>query len=519
LELNNLKWTKFLEKFLFHRISFIVFALLIQLAVLIGVILKFSEYFVFFYAASILISLAAILVIINNNTNPAYKLAWVIPILVFPIFGGLFYVFFGFNKLGRKTRKKMKSIEIKTKEALKPNWNVIEDIRAQSAAAANQARYIQEYAYCPPYLNTCAEYLPTGEATFERMVEELKKARYFIFLEFFIIREGLMWDTILDILVEKVSQGVDVRLIYDDVGCLFNLPYKYNKYLESLGIKCRVFNPLKPVLSRRHNNRDHRKIMVIDGIVGFTGGNNLADEYINEFERFGNWKDSAIMLKGEAVWSLTVTFLSMWDYLSGLNEDFGNFKPNEEILWDREKDGYIQPFADNPLDDEPVGEIVYLNIISKAENYLYITTPYLIIGNEMEIALAAAAKRGVDVRIITPYIADKWPVHELTRSNYKPLIENGVKIYEYTPGFIHSKTYISDDIYGVVGTINMDYRSLYLHFECGVWMYKCSVISDMKEDFLKTLEKCKLVTLEDMNSVRWYRRLFRAVLRILAPLM
>jgi len=226
-----------LEKFLFHRISFIVFALLIQLAVLIGVILKFSEYFVFFYAASILISLAAILVIINNNTNPAYKLAWVIPILVFPIFGGLFYVFFGFNKLGRKTRKKMKSIEIKTKEALKPNWNVIEDIRAQSAAAANQARYIQEYAYCPPYLNTCAEYLPTGEATFERMVEELKKARYFIFLEFFIIREGLMWDTILDILVDKVSQGVDVRLIYDDVGCLFNLPYKYNKYLESLGIK------------------------------------------------------------------------------------------------------------------------------------------------------------------------------------------------------------------------------------------------------------------------------------------
>jgi len=347
----------------------------------------------------------------------------------------------------------------------------------------------------------------------------LKKAEKFIFLEYFIIEEGVMWNSILDILKQKAEEGVDVRVIYDDAGCIFKLPYGYNKKLESMGIKCRVFNPLVPLLSSRINNRDHRKIAIIDGHTGFTGGINLADEYINEYEKFGHWKDSAIMIKGEAVWSMTVMFLSMWNYLDGSNEDFNKFKPDIEPLEESCKDGYVQPFADNPLDDETVGEIVYLNLINKARRYVYITTPYLIIDNEIITALTSAAKGGVDVRIITPYCGDKWYVHEVTRSYYRTLIESGVKIYEYTPGFIHSKTFVVDDEYGVVGTINMDYRSLFLHFECGVWMYKCRTIRDIKKDFNDTLKMCREITIEELNEIKWYKTLERMILRIFAPLM
>lgn len=511
---------KFIKKFLFHRITFLAVAILIQLLVLIGVILRFNNYFVLFYGVSILISMISVLGIINNHINPAYKIAWIIPILLFPVFGGLFYIFFGGNKMGKRAKRKMKSIVNKTRKALPPQELILEEIEAQNQAAANQSRYIQNYAYCPPYINTTTEYLSIGEKKFERLKSELRRAERYIFLEYFIIEEGLMWDSILDILAEKASKGVDVRVIYDDVGCLLTLPYRYDKKLEEMGIKCYVFNPLIPILSPSLNNRNHRKIAVIDGHTGFTGGINLADEYINRFEKHGHWKDSAIMLKGEAVWSMTVMFLSMWGYLSGTEEDFEQFKPDNLLLENsKDKKGYVQPFADNPLDDETVGEIVYLNLINKARKYVYITTPYLIIDNEMVTALSAAAKGGVDIRIITPHCADKWYVHAVTRSYYKVLIENGVKIYEYTPGFIHSKTYVSDDEYGVVGTINMDFRSLYLHFECGVWMYDCISISEMKSDFLNTLQICKEVTIEELRDVKWYKALGRSILRAFAPLM
>lgn len=511
---------KFVKKFLFHRVTFLVVALLVQLLVIIGVILKFNEYFVFFYGGSILISMVAVLGIINNHINPAYKLAWIIPILLFPIFGGLFYIFFGGNKLGKRAKRKMKSIEDKTRKALPPQEFILKEMESQNENAANQSRYIQNYAYSPPYDNTETEYLPIGEMKFERLKEELRRAEHYIFLEYFIIEEGEMWNSILDILAEKVLKGVDVRVIYDDAGCLFTLPYRYDKKLEEMGIKCRVFNPLIPILSPKLHNRDHRKIAIIDGHTGFTGGINLADEYINRFEKHGHWKDSAIMLKGKAVWSMTVMFLSMWGYLTGVEEDFKHFK-YDVLSLEKQKHGggYVQPFADNPLDNETVGELVYLNLINKARKYVYITTPYLIIDNEMMTALSAAAKSGIDIRIITPHHADKWYVHSVTRSYYKVLIESGVKIYEYTPGFIHSKTYISDDEYGVVGTINMDYRSLYLHFECGVWLYKCSSIIEMKNDFLSTLELCREITLEDLKNIRWYKVLGRSVLRAFAPLM
>jgi cardiolipin synthase len=515
LSSSAIRKTNFLKRILYYRVLLIAFSLMLQLAILIGVIIKFNDYFVFFYALSILVSFLVVVWILNHHLNPDYKIAWIIIILLFPIFGGLIYIFFANSPLCQRRKKKMAVIQAKALTALNPQLSVLAELERKNQTAANQSRYLQDFAHSPIYKNTFTEYLPTGEITFERLKEELLKAEHYIFLEYFIIEEGIMWDSILEILKEKVKQGLEVRVIYDDVGCLFTLPYGYNKDLEKMGIKCSVFNPLLPVLSLRFNNRDHRKIAIIDGHTAFTGGINLADEYINAYEKYGHWKDSAIMLKGEAVWSFTVLFLSMWDYLRGEDEDFNLFKSPNLPEGQSEDWGYVQPFADNP-DNEAVGEIVYLNMINKAQKYVYITTPYLIVDNQMITALSAAAKSGVDVRLITPYIGDKWFVQVVSRSYYKNLISNGVKIYEYLPGFIHSKTFVVDDCYGIVGTINMDYRSLYMHFECGVWMYGSKSVLDIKDDFLKTLEKSKQIGLKD---IKWYRSWLGSLLRIFAQFM
>jgi cardiolipin synthase len=509
---------EYLRKVLLNRLVLVSIALLAQLFVLIYVIKRFNDYFAFFYAISMVVSMLVVLAILNNQSKPAYKIAWLIPILLFPIFGGLFYLFLGRSRLSKRSKKKMQSIIEQTKEAFADHPSLIETLRGQNRLAGNQAKYIQDYSFSPLYANHEAEYLPTGERKFVRLMEELAKAQHYIFLEYYIIEEGLMWNSILQLLQKKVAEGVEVRVIYDDVGCLLKLPFGYDKKLEAMGIKCSVFNPLIPVLTFKYNNRDHRKIAVIDGRVGITGGINLADEYINENEKFGHWKDAAILIKGESVWSLTVSFLTMWDYLRGLNEDFQVFKP-ELGKPSVPQDGYVQPFSDSPLDDETVGETVYLNMISKAQHYVYITTPYLIIDSEMIAALSAAAKSGVDVRITTPHQGDRWYVHAVTRSYYKLLIENGIKIYEYTPGFVHAKTYVSDDQFGIVGTINMDYRSLYLHFECAVWLYGSKCVDAMKKDFLETQLHCKQITLTDFKRMRWVETLISTILRIFAPLM
>lgn len=505
----------------FRVISFAI-SILIQLAVLISIIIWFNRYFVVFYGISILISIAAVIWILNNQMNPAYKIAWIIPIMLFPILGGLFYLFFGGNRMGKKTKVKMESILGKTTENLKDDGHVLEMIRQQSVEAANQSRYIGKYSNYPPYCNEYAEYLSSGEEKFKKLKEELKKAEHFIFLEYFIIEEGIMWNSILEILIEKVNEGLDVRVIYDDAGSMTTLPYGYNHKLEKLGIQCCVFNPMIPVISKKLNHRDHRKICIIDGHTGFTGGINLADEYINEYEKHGHWKDAAIMVKGQAVWSLTVMFLSMWDYLRGTSTDEKQY-PSCREFWDSDadqlNDGFVQPFADSPLDQESVGEGVYLNFINKAKRYVYITTPYLILDNEMITALCMAAKNGVDVRIITPYHYDKWFVHSVSRSYYNTLIASGVRIYEYLPGFIHSKTCVADDEYGLVGTINMDYRSLYLHFECGIWLYRSSCLLDIKKDFLETAEISQEITTEEQKKISWGTLLIQSILRVFSPLM
>ena len=328
-----------------------------------------------------------------------------------------------------------------------------------------------------------------------------------------------MWNTILDILKEKVKEGVDVRVIYDDVGCVMKLPYRYADELKKYGIECRVFNKFVPILTNRVNNRDHRKITVIDGYVGFMGGINLADEYINVYEKYGHWKDAAILIKGDAVFNLTVMFLTMWDFINNTDDDYLKYKPenytNEKYL----SRGYIQPFDDSPLANEPIGETVYLNLINKAKKYIYINTPYLIIDNEIVTALKIAAKSGVDVIIVTPHIPDKWFVHAVTKSYYHSFIKDGIKIYEYTPGFMHSKTFVVDDEYAVVGSINLDFRSLYLHFECGVWLYNTDSALKVRDDFIKTLELCQKISLKECEDIKWPIKFGRLVLRLFSPLL
>ncbi len=462
--------------------------------------------------------LFAVFWIVGRQSDPAYKIAWIIPILVFPIFGGLFYLLFGGNRLSSRTRRKMEGTDRKMEEVLRPDYKA-DELSSLGEDAVHQARYLEHIAHCPVYGNTETEYYPLGELCFTRMVEELKRAERYIFVEYFIIEEGKMWDTILDILKDKAQEGVDVRVMYDDIGSMFTLPRDYARELEArTGIKCCVFNPFVPILSLRLNNRDHRKIMVIDGKVAFTGGINLADEYINEKVKYGHWKDSAIQVRGEAAWSMTVMFLTLWDYVrEKATEDYDAFRPPE--LPEIQAPGFVQPYTDNPLDCEAVGQAVYLNLINKARRYVYITTPYLIVDDSTNTALCIAAKSGVDVRIMTPHIPDKRVVFELTRSHYQPLLEAGVKIYEYTPGFVHAKNFAVDDKYGTVGSINLDYRSLFLHFENGVWLCNDPSIRDIRADFLSTLEQCQSVTLAQCRALPWWRKAVRAVLRVFAPLM
>ena len=510
---------KKISQFIFRRVVIVALLLVIQVAVFAFFFFRFSHYSVIFYGVSLFCSLVAVFAIVSSRSNPAYKIAWIILIMSLPIFGGPFYLLFGFNKLSRHTRKKMAKITEDMVRYDQPDESVLEKMMAAEADAGLQSHYIERGAHSPPYCRTSCEYHPTGEVSWQRMLEELEKAEHYIFLEYFILEEGTMWDPILAILRRKAAEGVDVRVIYDDLGSIFKLPDGYDKLLESYGIRACVFNPFIPVINLRMNNRDHRKICVIDSHTGFTGGINLADEYINVKELHGHWKDTAIMLRGEAVWSLTVMFLTMWDFIKGEEADFDLYRPQ---VYQRElppDDGYIQPFADNPLDDEPVGENVYLNMISRAKKYVYITTPYLIPSNEMMTALCNAARSGVDVRIITPHIPDKWYVHMVSRAHYSQLVEAGVRIFEYTPGFIHAKSFVADGLYAVVGTINLDYRSLYLHFECATWMYGASCIQDIYRDFLETEAVSQEITLEQCRAVPFHTRIARNLLKMFAPLM
>ena len=501
---------------LFHRSVFVALALLAQMATLFFMVSIFSEYTQPFYWCCIALSVFAALAIVGSRMEPGYKIAWRLLVLPFPVFGGIFYLMIGGGYIPKRTQKRMQGMLEKSAQALREDFKA-DDLLPLGGDAAGQANYLERRAACPAYTNTETEYFPLGDTAFPRILEELDKAKKYIFLEYFIIQPGVFWDSILSILERKAAEGVEVRVIYDDMGCMFTLPRNYDEILIQKGIQCRVFNRFLPVMSLRLNNRDHRKLLIIDGKTGFTGGINLADEYINVQERFGHWKDSAILLEGDAVWSMTVMFLTMWDNIADWNEDFELFRPPPAPV--RPWTGYVQPYTDTPLDRETVGQAVYLNMISKAKNYIYITTPYLVIDVATNTALCNAAKSGVDVRIITPHIPDKRYVFEVTRAHYPPLLEAGVKIYEYTPGFIHAKNFVVDDRFAAVGTVNLDYRSLFLHFEDGVWLCEAPCIRDIRKDFEATLKNSEPYSLRKFKHLNILLQLYRSILRVFAPLM
>jgi cardiolipin synthase A/B len=386
------------------RIFVTAMIILFQLALLLFIIWFLSEFFVYFYGFCIVLSIAVTIYIINKPGNPSIKLAWIIPILLFPVFGGLLYLAFGKSKVQEPLKSRIRDAVVESRRILVQDENALAQLKQTDALAFRQSRYIQSHSLFPLYRQTSARYLTPGEEKFKALLQKLKEARHFIFLEYFIIHEGKMWNAVLEILQQKVKEGVEVRVMYDDVGCINTLPDKYYETLRKMGIKAQVFNPLQPALDVRLQNRDHRKIAVIDGVVGFTGGINLADEYINEIVRFGHWKDASIMIEGMGVWNLTVMFLQMWNYSQDKTEDFTPYHPARYLKKPPADDGFVQPFGDSPLDHETVGENVYMQIINCAKEYVYITTPYLVVDNEMITALTLAAKSGVDVRIITPHI-------------------------------------------------------------------------------------------------------------------
>ncbi len=503
------------------KLAIIVLLIVVQIIFLFCVYGIMKEYILYWRTAALLLSTLVVLFIINKQENPAYKLVWVVLILSMPLVGGALYIFLAGNRTRAKFLKEAQENHLDTFQYLPDDGAIQSEIRELSKSASVQSTYISKYAGYPAYKNTSVKYFPLGEDNFKCLVEELNKAKHFIFMEYFIIKQGEMWDTVLDILKKKAAAGVDVRLIYDDFGCAMWMPSRFTREMEAAGIKAVPFNPIAPVINLRQNNRDHRKITVIDGHTGFTGGINLADEYINKQSRFGHWKDTGIMLKGEAVWNLTIMFLQTWKLVTKESDeiDYMQYAPLAHKTTPAYSDGYIQPYGDTPVDDEIVGENIYLNMINKAKKYIYITTPYLIIDNEMFTALTLAAKSGIDVRIITPGVPDKKLVYMVTQSYYYHLIKAGVKIYQYTPGFIHAKTVVMDDTVATVGTINFDYRSLYLHFECGVWMFNSGTIYDIKDDYMQTLTVCDEVTLEEIEKMSGAKRFCQAILRLIAPLL
>lgn len=508
---------KKIVKFLISRLAVTSYLILLQLCILFIGILSFSNRFVYFYLIMMIISLICVIIIVNDDSNPTFKIAWIVPILIVPIFGAPLYFIFGRKKVTRKVVTRLVSTFKKTSEILEENSYVTKKIDTMDKRVAKQFMYIHNTSYSPVYEHTQTKFLPTGEEFYENLLVELEKAEKFIFLEYFIIARGKMWDSVLEILKRKALNGVDVRLIYDDLGTIALLEKNYSKYLESFGIKTAIFNPFHASLDSFMNYRDHRKLTIIDGNVGFTGGINLADEYINEKERFGHWKDSSIMLKGDAVSRLTVMFLQIWYYLTE-NDDNQEYK---KFLCTKnyDNDGYVQPFDDSPLNGHLIGEYAYMNMINNAQRYVYITTPYLVLDNEMITILKLAADSGVDVRIITPYIPDKWYVHAVSRANYPELLKSGIKIYEYTPGFMHAKTIVVDDEVAIVGTTNFDFRSFYLHFENCVLMYKSSCVKEVYNEYQKLLDVSTQITLESYYKEPKMSRLKGKILKLFSPMM
>lgn len=467
-----------------------------------------------------ILALILVLTIYGQHKTSTMKMPWIMLIMAFPVMGVVLYLLVGLNGTTRKMRNRFEKIDKVLLPKLPAGDELLEQMKEEDAGAAGISAYLSQYSGYPVYQNTDVRYYDDAVKGLEAQLAEIAKAEKFIFMEYHAIEDKESWHRIQMALEERVKAGVEVRVFYDDMGSIGFINTDFVKKLESVGIKCRVFNPFAPGLNLFLNNRDHRKITVVDGKVGFTGGYNLANEYFNITHPYGQWKDTGIRLEGDAVRSLTITFLEMWNAIKASDQDdtdIDRYLPTSD--YQAVEHGYVQPYADSPMDDEQVGEEVYISMVNKAEKYCYYITPYLIITDEMTHALSLAAKRGVDVRIITPGIPDKKLVYGVTRSFYSGLVRNGVRIFEWEPGFCHAKMSIADDKMATCGTINLDYRSLYHHFENGCFLYRCNAVAEIKKDFDKTFTECREVTEQYRTGRSATLRLGQLFLRLFAQLL
>ncbi|MDO4501127.1 MAG: cardiolipin synthase [Erysipelotrichaceae bacterium] len=509
------KGKKGLIRMVFSRFGIVLLLLAVQVLFLFGLFFKFRQLAPHYVGLSTLFYIFALILVINSEHDNSAKITWIMVMMILPIFGGLLYIYTSIDLGHRALKKRLKALISESKNFIKQDETITEKVEKDCPELNDLATYLNKSGSFPVYENTDVTYYPLGDEMFIAMLEELEKAKDFIFMEYFILDEGYMWGKILDVLRRKAKEGVEVRVMYDGTNEFTLLPRNYPKKLEKLGIKCRVFAPFTPFVSTHYNYRDHRKILVIDGKVAFNGGINIADEYINKIVKHGHWKDTGVRLKGAAVDSFTAMFLQMW-HVGDREADYKSYLNRYEV---NKENGYVMPYADCPLDEYYAGESVYMDILNKAHDYVYIMTPYLILDGELEKALTFAAERGIEVRMLMPHISDSFVANALAKTYYKPLLKSGIRIFEYTPGFVHAKVFISDDIKAVVGTINLDYRSLYHHFECATYMHKTSCIKDIKEDFTKTLDKCEEVTLTSLKKEKWYIKLVGNALKFIAPLL
>ena len=501
----------------FSRFGLILLMLVAQVLILFSIFQWFQAMIPHIFGGTVVLTSVIVVYLLNNRINPTAKITWLIVILILPVFGVLLFLYTQ-SDLGHRVLKEWANKMVSdTRTGIRQDECVMERLAEENGGAAALAHYMGRSGCHPVYDKTAVTYFPLGEEKFEEMLKQLETAQHFIFMEYFIVSEGIMWGRVLEILARKAAAGVDVRVMYDGTCEFALLPHDYPKRLRKLGIKCKIFAPASPVVSTHYNYRDHRKILVIDGQTAFNGGVNLSDEYINQKMKFGHWKDTAVMIKGEAVKSFTLMFLQMWG-MDGGKVEFDTFLayPTLEV---RDAKGYVIPYGDRPLDEDQVGERVYMDMLNRALKYVHIMTPYLILDGEMETALKFAAERGVEVAVLLPGIPDKRIPYALAKTHYASLLESGVKIFEYTPGFVHAKVFVSDDREAVVGTINLDYRSLYHHFECATYMYGTDCIPQIEADFQATLAKCRQVTKETVRHEKWTMKLLGSLMKVAAPLL
>lgn len=502
---------------IFSRFGIIILLFFLQAVLFIATLIWFQSSMSELFFGGVALGLFFSIYILNTRSDPSAKITWIILVMTLPVFGTLLYLYTEFEIGHRSLRNRVSKIVEVTKDKIPQERDTVEAFKAEAPGASAIAEYLYRTGCFTVFDRTEVSYFPVGEGIFEEMLSQLEKARHFIFLEYFIIDEGVMWGKILEILARKVKEGVDVRVMYDGTNEFATLPRNYPRLLKELGIKCKVFAPLSPFISTHYNYRDHRKIMVIDGNTAFTGGVNFADRYINREKTYGHWKDTAVMLKGKAVKGFTLMFLQMWN----IDEKEISVEPfiSFPTLPPENAKGFVIPYGDCPLDKDKVGEMVYMDILNRAKKYVHIMTPYLILDGEMETAIRFAAERGVEVKIILPGIPDKRAPYSLAKSHYAALMDSGVEIYEYTPGFVHAKSFVADDIEGVVGTINLDYRSLYHHFECAAYCYNCNCIADIEKDFQETLLKCRKVTRKTIWQNYPTLKFLSFFVKIIAPLL